>query len=256
MRTKRLLVAVAAIYLVPLALATLRHMLSPDPTANPVRHGARLAPDPDEHPEAIFQLYAARAQGFKGIVAEHTWVAMKSPRAAEYQRYEVSGWRVHDERVIHENYRSPDRHWVGSQPRLLLDLRGCAAERAIDAVPRALERYPFAQRYVLWPGPNSNTFTAHLLRELPIRSAKLPPTAIGKDFVQGVAFIRAAGGSGFRLSAYGVLGVGLSLDEGVQLNLLGAVAGVDFADPALLLPGLGRIGKTPDPRAQNTRPCR
>ena len=37
-------------------------------------------------------------------------------------------------------------------------------------------------------------------------------------------------------------GVGGSLDEGVEVNLLGASYGVDLYPPALKLPAIGRLG--------------
>jgi hypothetical protein len=39
-----------------------------------------------------------------------------------------------------------------------------------------------------------------------------------------------------------VLGVKLGWIEGVELNVLGLVAGLDVRDPGVKLPGFGRIG--------------
>jgi hypothetical protein len=43
--------------------------------------------------------------------------------------------------------------------------------------------------------------------------------------------------------------VGLTVGwvEGIEVNILGAVAGVDFRRPALKLPGLGRLGAVATP---------
>jgi hypothetical protein len=38
----------------------------------------------------------------------------------------------------------------------------------------------------MWPGPNSNTFTAAVLRAVPELAILLPPNAIGKDFRDGI----------------------------------------------------------------------
>jgi hypothetical protein len=40
----------------------------------------------------------------------------------------------------------------------------------------------------------------------------------------------------------GLLGVTLARDEGVEINLLGLSFGVDFMNPALKLPFVGRLG--------------
>jgi hypothetical protein len=39
----------------------------------------------------VIQVYAARAWGWKGVVAVHTWLILKRANAAGYTRYEVVG---------------------------------------------------------------------------------------------------------------------------------------------------------------------
>ena len=51
-----------------------------------------LAPDPATTPEAVVQVYAARAWSWKGIFAVHTWSVLKRQGAPTYDRYEVVGW--------------------------------------------------------------------------------------------------------------------------------------------------------------------
>src|SRR5207302_3204482 len=52
------------------------------------------APDPATTPEAVAQVYAARAVSWRGVFAVHTWVAVKPSRAPSYTRYEgsVGAW--------------------------------------------------------------------------------------------------------------------------------------------------------------------
>ncbi len=45
-----------------------------------------------------------------------------------------------------------------------------------------------------------------------------------------------------QVSIVGLLGLSLGLREGVELNLLGLVLGLDLVHPALKLPGIGRLG--------------
>ena len=47
---------------------------------------------------------------------------------------------------------------------------------------------------------------------------------------------------GFQLSFAGLLGLTLARAEGLELNLLGLVIGLDPSGPALKLPGIGRLG--------------
>jgi hypothetical protein len=208
------------------------------------RDVAGIAPDPDSNPEAIVQVYAARAFKWRGAFAVHTWIALKPARGNAFTTYEVMGWNLHHgDKVIDINEGAPDRYWYGAKPRVLAELRGEPAQAAIARIRKAVVEYPYAGQYRTWPGPNSNTFTAFILRRVPELKTDLPPTAIGKDYLPGPSFVaRTPSGGGFQLSAFGLLGVLFSVEEGVEFNLLGLSAGIDFNDLALRLPGLGRVG--------------
>ena len=70
----------------------------------------------------------------------------------------------------------------------------------------------------------------------------LPSTAIGKDYLPISRVIAATpSGTGIQLSLLGLLGVLAGSDEGVELNVLGLVTGIDLRRPALKLPGLGNV---------------
>ena len=53
-----------------------------------------LAPDPATTPEAVIQVYAARAVSWRGVFSVHTWIAVKPTAAERYTRYEVLGFGV------------------------------------------------------------------------------------------------------------------------------------------------------------------
>ncbi|NIP79111.1 MAG: DUF3750 domain-containing protein, partial [Actinobacteria bacterium] len=98
--------------------------------------------------------------------------------------------------------------------------------------------YPHATEYGLWPGPNSNTFTAHVGREVPELELDLPTTAIGKDYIPNGGLVDGApSGTGGQLSLYGLLGVTVAKEEGLELNILALNFGVDVLRPAIKLPG-------------------
>jgi len=213
------------------------------------REPVGLAPDPRRHRDAVVQVYAARAVRWRGYFGVHTWIAAKPRDAESYTVYEVNGWRLRRTgTAISISDRPPDSRWFGNAPALVAEIRGDAAEAAIPRIEQAVERYPYAEHYRVWPGPNSNTFVAFVLREVPALTADLPPTAIGKDYLGGDFFARSPSGTGFQISAVGVLGLLVGIEEGLELNLLGLTFGVDPKDLALKLPLAGRIGWPRDVR--------
>ena len=211
---------------------------------NATHRPAGLAPDAVSHREAIVQVYASRTFGWRGAFADHTWLAAKPDGAEHYLRYEVIGWYGGGGRsvVSVSDRRAPDAEWYGTTPRLIANLAGRDAEAVIAKLPNAISTYPFATSYHAWPGPNSNTFVAHLGREIPELRLTMPSTAIGKDFVPLSEIVGwTPSHTGVQLSLYGVLGVLAGWDEGLEVNLFGLVTGVDLRRPALKLPGIGRV---------------
>lgn len=208
------------------------------------RDSSGLAPKPEETPEAVVQVYAGRAWSWRGIFGVHTWFAVKPPNGSEYTRLEVMGWQLrYGSTAVRVRNGTPDSYWFGSEPELLAEVRGAEAEILIPRILAAAEGYPHADAYRIWPGPNSNTFTAHIARQVPELSLDLPPTAIGKDFIpEGGIVAKAPSGTGFQVSLLGLAGVMVAFEEGIEVNVLGLTLGVDVTKPALKLPGVGRVG--------------
>ena len=59
---------------------------------------------------------------------------------------------------------------------------------------------------------------------------------------EGALFAKAPSGSGFQVSLYGLAGILLAAEEGLEVNVLGLNVGLDAAVPALKLPAIGRLG--------------
>jgi hypothetical protein len=203
-----------------------------------------VAPDPAVTREAVIQVYAARAFNWRGIFAVHTWIATKPENASAYTVHQVVGWRQYRGLpVLASTEDFPDRSWFGSLPEVIADIRGEAAAALIPRIQAAVASYPYAQNYTTWPGPNSNTFVAHVAREVPELRLELPTTAIGKDYLSNRTLAaRAPSGTGYQLSLFGLLGVTAAAKEGLELNLLGLAFGIDPQDLAIKLPGLGNVG--------------
>ena len=206
------------------------------------RQSPGIAPDPVQHAEvAIVQVYAAPTYGWRGYFAVHPWIIYKRRGDTTYTRYDVVGWRA--PQVLQRNYAVPDGLWYGSTPELLVSHQGGDLDRLIDDIEAAVASYPFADRYLSYPGPNSNTFLAHIGRQVPALKLDLPANAIGKDYREltdpvGVSTT----GSGVQLNLLGLLGVAVGWQEGLEFNVLALNFGLDLNPPALRLPLLGRFG--------------
>jgi hypothetical protein len=199
-----------------------------------------LLPQATGVPEARVVILAARTGRWKGIFAEHMSIILKPAGAAQWTRYDVVGW---GNPVRRDNYPA-DAFWYGNPPRILHEISGTEAARLIPRIEQSIAAYPYQQRgdYVVWPGPNSNTFVAWVVRNTEGFNAELSSVAVGKDWLgPGLALERAPSGSGWTMSAWGYIGVTVARDEGVELSLLGSSIGVDFNDAAIKLPALGKL---------------
>ncbi len=207
------------------------------------REPAGLAPDPAITPEAVVQVYAARAIRWRGYFGVHTWVAVKPAGASAFTVYELMGYQTRRTgNGVRTSQRPADAYWYGNRPHVLADVRGPGAEPLIARIPSAVASYPYAGSYRVWPGPNSNTFIAHLLRAAPELRVDLPATAIGKDYLPSSIVGLTPSGTGAQLSVFGALGILVAWEEGIELNLFGLVFGVNPKRLALELPLLGNVG--------------
>jgi len=206
------------------------------------RDSTGQAPDPAVVREAVVQVYGARTVRWRGAFGIHPWIAVKPANADTYTTYQKTGWRAYrgGNAVAASTTRTPDAHWYGATPQLLVEHRGAAAEAMIGRIEAAVALYPWAHQYRLWPGPNSNTFVAYVARQVPELGLDLPPTAIGKDYLGPTTFVaHAPSGSGWQVSLAGLAGVTVAREEGLEINLLGLGFGVDVNDARLRLPGIG-----------------
>src|SRR5262245_64715418 len=124
-RTKFTLAAVGAY--IPFALLYLGFsgQLAASDWRTASREPAGLAPDPATTPDAVVQVYSARAVSWRGWFGVHTWIAVKPAHAKEFTVHEVVGWRLkrNGTAVVARN-RAPDGYWYGNRPELLGDIRG------------------------------------------------------------------------------------------------------------------------------------
>jgi hypothetical protein len=126
----------------------------------------------------------------------------------------------------------------------IADVSGADAEKLIPRIEAAVRNYGFSHAgdYRIWPGPNSNSFTAAILRAVPELGVELPPNAMGRDYRNGFYAGLTDSRTGVELNLGGFAAVKLGWVGGIEIDLLGLVAGLDLRHPGIKLPGFGRIG--------------
>jgi hypothetical protein len=239
---KSVLLLLIALFLLPVAARATMFALSDHPRSYRDADWSSIGslPAATKHPEARVMVLSGRTGGWKGVLAIHSWIVIKRENATRWTRYDVVGWG----NPVRVNGWAPDGRWYGDRPRVVVDITGSEAERVIPKIEAAVKEYRFANAgdYRVWPGPNSNTFTATIMRAVPELETALPPNAIGRDFREGFYFGLTDSGTGIELNLWGLLGFKTGWVEGLELNFLGLVAGFDIREPALKLPGYGRLG--------------
>jgi len=148
------------------------------------RESAGIAPDPTSINEAVLQVYGAKAWGWRGWFAIHTWIATKRTGETSYTVYDVVGWRSHhNQPILRIDHDVPDRYWYGEKPRIIKEYKGKGVDTMINSVDKAANSYPWKTTYKAFPGPNSNTFTAWIAKQVPELELDLPFSAIGSGYV-------------------------------------------------------------------------
>ncbi|MCO5162801.1 MAG: DUF3750 domain-containing protein [Mesorhizobium sp.] len=198
-----------------------------------------VLPRADSDRDAAVYVLAARTGGLKGAFSLHSWIVTKKPGAASYDRYDKVGWGS----PIRRNSRPADGRWYSNEPYIVHEVTGKAAASLVPKVEAAIASYPYSKPgdYHVWPGPNSNSFVAHVLRSVPELGATMPPNATGRDFAAGFGAIGWSSATGdFHATLHGLAGLSLGATSGLELHLMGLVAGIDVARPALKIPAYGR----------------
>jgi len=241
-RRKLMVLSLIALFLLPLAARAAWFALDGGPRSWRDADWSSIGslPAARDYPAARVLVMSGRTGGWKGVFSVHSWIVLKHENARSWTRYDVVGWGS----PVRINGWAPDGRWFGDRPTVVADISGAEAETLIPKVEGAIRAYPFSDAgdYRIWPGPNSNTFVASVLRAIPEIGVTMPPNAVGRDFRPTLYAGWTDSGTGVEASLWGILGIKLAWVEGVELNLLGLVVGLDLRHPALKLPGFGRLG--------------
>lgn len=199
-----------------------------------------LLPLADQVEGAAIYVMAARTGGLKGAFAVHSWIVTKPAGAIRYTRYDKVGWGT----PIRINAYPADGRWYSNTPWIVRAVHGEEAERLLPAVEAAIASYPYARSgdYRIWPGPNSNSFVAHVVSAVPELGARMPANAIGRDFAPGFAALDWSENTwDLRATLGGYLGFAAGWTRGLEVHFLGLVAGVDITEPAIKVPAFGTL---------------
>jgi hypothetical protein len=237
-----LMLAILALFLGPIIARAALYAVGGEPRSwrDADWSSTGLLPKADADRQARVIIFTGRAGAWKGVFAVHSWIVVKHANATAWTRYDVVGWGE----PVRTNNWPADGRWFGNRPVAIADVSGPDAEKLIPRIEMAVANYGFARAgdYRIWPGPNSNSFVAAILRSVPELGISLPPNAVGRDFRDGVYAGLTDSRTGIELNLNGLAAVKVGWVEGIELNLLGLVAGLDLRHPGLKLPGFGRIG--------------
>ncbi|WP_428427876.1 DUF3750 domain-containing protein [Pararhizobium sp.] len=240
---RRLFLAILFVYLLP-ALASAGWWYVKERPANWREAdwtSAHILRKPKDAPDAAIYIFSATTGGMKGAVSSHSWIVTKGQGDMAYNRYDKVGWGS----PIRRNGYPADARWYSNAPKLVVSIKGDEATRLISKIEQAIQSYPYSKPggYRIWPGPNSNTFVAHVLRSVPELGAVLPPDAVGRDYLpEGKLFSVDADGMDMHATLYGLLGISAGVRSGFEVHFMGLVAGIDVMHPGVKIPALGRFG--------------
>lgn len=183
--------------------------------------------------QAAVILLDANAFNWRGMFSTHSWLAVKKQGQERYTIYQVLGWnKYRNKPIVDVSHGQPDRLWFGDKPKVRDIMLGKRAEQFIPKIAKAVAGYPYSKTYVAFPGPNSNTFIAYVLQQVPALKFSMPYNALGRDF--GFYF------STRHVNLWGLLGYHLEAHV-FYINFMGLTAGFTTQPFAWIVPGMGRI---------------
>jgi len=239
---KAVVAFILIVFILPTAATTVWWMLQERPNSwrSADWSASGVLPVVKDAEDAAVYVMAARLGGLKGAISVHSWIVTKARGAASYNRYDVVGWG----NPVRRNGYPADGRWYSNQPVIMHAVTGAQAEALIPRVEAAVAAYPYSRAgdYVVWPGPNSNSFVAWVLKQVPDIGARMPPNATGRDYAPGVFDINWSPKTwDLHVTLGGFVGVSIGATAGFEMHFLGVVAGIDVTEPALKIPAFGRV---------------
>jgi hypothetical protein len=180
---------------------------------------------------------------FPATLAQHCFFDLKKGGEDRWMRIYVAGA---EQGLVLEHICRKDAYadiLDGRAVKVLKMITGDKARRIVPVLEKRAERYEDRkpEDYRAWPGPNSNTFIACIIRCVPSLKAELHHNAVGKDYARIAKVAKTTSKTGIAVDTP-VLGFAVALREGVEVHFIQMTFGVSLFPPALKIPVLPRIG--------------
>jgi len=175
--------------------------------------------------------------------AHHSWFDVKRGNDAQWVRIEVaSGSSGVMQNEIAPKSAYADLRFRNREVRVLAFEVGEQARAQIEPLIAAASKLSqkYADEYVAWPGPNSNTFLSDASRRVDGLAFPLHHNAVSKDFALWIDAGLTTSKTGVRVDTLPI-GFALALEEGVELHFLQLTFGISLWPPRLKLPFLPEI---------------
>ena len=171
------MLAILLLFIAPILARAALYVTSSDPRSwrDADWSATGLLPAAADFAPARVIIFTGTAGAWKGVFSVHSWIVLKHANASRWQRYDVVGWG----QPVRLNNWPVDGKWYGNMPVMIADISGLEAETLIPRIEAAVKDYNYSQTgdYRIWPGPNSNSFIAAILRSVPhlVQQTKAQP---------------------------------------------------------------------------------
>jgi hypothetical protein len=115
-------------------------------------------------PLSVELWYAPLPRPLSRFAWHHWFVVRDGATVARWEVWQRQGAGGESAGHIHRNLKRPETGVGGGPSVCLFAWRGAEAENLARVLERSWTHYPHRSRYLAFPGPNSNTFVAWVLK--------------------------------------------------------------------------------------------
>ncbi len=173
--------------------------------------------------------------------ASHVWIEYRNQGDENWTRVEANTEPKTEK--IHPSVATHNVRW-GRDVELLAVYLLSDAANMIPHIQQAAQIHAQDFHYRAYPGPNSNTYAARIINDVPGLDVELPHNAVGKNYTTTLSAGITPSRDGLHLDTL-PLGASLGYQQGLEIHLIGLTAGLSLWPPQLKIPFLPRLGLSP-----------